>query len=36
MMEEILIWGQADDKQKQEILALCDSRKKNSVNNHSF
>lgn len=36
VMDEILIWGQADDKQKREILILCDSRKKNNQNNQSF
>ena len=36
MMDEILIWGQADDKQKREVLALCASRKKNSINNRYF
>jgi predicted Fe-S protein YdhL (DUF1289 family) len=36
MLDEILIWGQTDDKQKQEILVLCGSRKKNNTNRHSF
>lgn len=31
MMEEILIWGQADEKQKREIMTLCQSRKKNCI-----
>lgn len=29
-IDEILIWSQADDKQKREILILCESRKKSS------
>lgn len=31
VLDEILIWGQADDKQKHDILVLCDSRKKNRI-----
>jgi len=36
VIDEILIWGQADDKQKREILILCGSRKKNSINSRPF
>jgi len=32
LIDEILLWGQADDKQKREILVNCGSRKKNSIN----
>jgi predicted Fe-S protein YdhL (DUF1289 family) len=36
VIDEILIWGQADDTQKREILVLCEARKKNSINSRSF
>jgi predicted Fe-S protein YdhL (DUF1289 family) len=35
-IDEILIWGQADDKKKREILVLCGSRKKNCKNSRPF
>jgi predicted Fe-S protein YdhL (DUF1289 family) len=30
MMDEILSWGQVDDKQKQKILIHCKTRKRNT------
>ena len=35
-IDEILIWGQAGEKQKREILILCGSRQKNSLTVRSF
>tara|TARA_R110000751_G_scaffold4388_1_gene21495 strand:+ start:13968 stop:14099 length:132 start_codon:yes stop_codon:yes gene_type:complete len=36
VIDEILVWGQADNKQKGEILVLCESRKKEHKNRYPF
>lgn len=34
VMDEILVWGKADNNQKFAILALCESRRKARLSSH--
>ncbi|MEP1445603.1 MAG: DUF1289 domain-containing protein [Paraglaciecola sp.] len=36
VIDEILVWGEADNNRKVEILALCESRRKAHINSHPF